>query len=145
MIARDVRRPRGGLIRRRFVAAGALIALGGKGSGAALALGLLAVLGALSWQAGWLRATAWAVNVSSFIPLAVALCAASGAWMIVAGGARRARDLWWAAALAGAPLLVMTLSGFAPVRTVMGLSVAGLAGAVVAAVLAAGYVRHSIN
>lgn len=111
--------------------AGAL-AGGGRVALAWLAGGLVLLAG-VAWQIGWIRIHTWALNLSSFLPLAVALAAAAGTGLAVAAGTRRTRDLAWGAMIGAAPLAVVAGCGFAPVRTVTALCAAGIAGAALAA------------
>ena len=135
---------RAGLI--AVLAAAALAVLGfvagRKGAGAATLLAAFAALSGLAWQVAWLWSHTWALNVSSFIPLTVVLCAATGAWLVAVGG-RRVRDLAWGVLVTAAPLLVMALSGFAPVRNIMGMCGLGIAGAALAVWLTGDNVRHT--
>jgi hypothetical protein len=120
------------------VAAALLLAVVGAAAGRRRAG--LAVLGAvmvasctLAFQVGWLRLGNWALDVSTFIPVAAGLCAAVGTWLIATAGGRGGRELLLAVMVVAVPLMVMAAASFAPVRTMMGLCGVGIVGAALAA------------
>lgn len=114
---------------------GLALVLRGPGAVARARLVLLVALGAIAWQVLWLKGHAWALDVSSFLGVGVALVAAGGAGLLVLT-ARSGREHLAAALLTAGPLLVMALCPFVPVKTVMGLSGIGIAGAALSAWLA---------
>ncbi|MBI5528558.1 MAG: hypothetical protein HY897_19680 [Deltaproteobacteria bacterium] len=99
---------------------------------------VLVPLSGFSWLLCMLPAVGWALNVSSFVSVAVTIAASAGACITAVASRTKNRDLQMAVLLTGLPLVVMIL-GFQPVSVVMSTAVFGILGAAFGAAVVAAH------